>query len=75
MLLFSVEDQGPGVDASQREHQFERFAKGGSNTGKVGLGLFFCRITAERWGGEIGQNNLDQGGSRFWFRLPAWKPG
>jgi len=70
-LRFTVEDEGPGVAPTQREQLFERFARGGSHTGKVGLGLYFCRITAERWGGEILHENVPEGGSRFAFHLPA----
>jgi CheY-like chemotaxis protein len=32
--------------------------------------LYFCRITVERWGGNIDCTSLPQKGSRFWFRLP-----
>ncbi|MBL8189741.1 MAG: sensor histidine kinase, partial [Acidobacteria bacterium] len=38
--------------------------------GKIGLGLYFCRITVEHWKGEIGHAPRETGGTRFWFRLP-----
>jgi CheY-like chemotaxis protein len=44
--------------------------KGKQSGGKAGLGLYFCRITVERWGGSIGCVTLPEKGSRFWFRLP-----
>jgi signal transduction histidine kinase len=52
---------------------FEKFTQSGKGKGKVGLGLYFCRITTERWGGDIGHNNIAGAGSRFWFRLPAYE--
>jgi len=36
----------------------------------VGLGLYFCRITIEGWGGAIGYHPSPLGGACFWFRLP-----
>jgi len=66
-----VDDQGPGLPQdSSRDHLFPLFGKGGDHPGKAGLGLYFCRMTVERWGGAIGAENRAEGGSRFWFRLP-----
>ena len=49
-----------------------RKAKGkGERAGKAGLGLYFCRMTVERWGGTIGCENRPTVGARFWFRLPC----
>lgn len=70
-VLACVDDEGPGLPLDQRPDQlFALFAKGGSNSGKAGLGLYFCKITVERWGGAIGAETRATGGSRFWFRLP-----
>src|SRR5579863_4561732 len=69
--LAFVDDEGPGLPPGQRVDQlFALFAKGKTNAGKAGLGLYFCKITVERWGGTIGARTREQGGSRFWFRLP-----
>ncbi len=66
-----VDDEGPGLPPDQRPDQlFALFAKGKTHAGKAGLGLYFCKITVERWGGAIGAETRDGGGSRFWFRLP-----
>ncbi|MGB9070206.1 MAG: response regulator [Candidatus Acidiferrales bacterium] len=65
-----VDDEGPGLptgDAAPR--LFSLFAKG-KEGGKAGLGLYFCKITVERWGGTIGAENRPDRGTRFWFRLP-----
>jgi signal transduction histidine kinase/CheY-like chemotaxis protein/HPt (histidine-containing phosphotransfer) domain-containing protein len=70
-VLAFVDDQGPGLPKNQAETQlFALFSKGKSQAGKAGLGLYFCKITVERWGGAIGAETRTQGGSRFWFRLP-----
>ena len=70
-ILAFVDDEGPGLPKDQPESQlFALFSKGKSHSGKAGLGLYFCKITVERWGGTIGAETRTQGGSRFWFRLP-----
>ncbi len=66
-----VDDEGPGLPKDLRpEEIFGLFMKGKQSGGKAGLGLYFCRITVERWGGSIGCVTLPVHGSRFWFRLP-----
>jgi len=70
-VFASVDDEGPGLPRDQRPDQlFALFAKGKTHAGKAGLGLYFCKITVERWGGAIGAETREGGGSRFWFRLP-----
>jgi signal transduction histidine kinase/DNA-binding response OmpR family regulator len=66
-----VDDEGPGLPEDLRPVQiFSMFSKGKSEGGKAGLGLYFCRIMVERWGGAIGCASLPEKGARFWFRLP-----
>jgi len=66
-----VDDEGPGLPGDLRPEQiFGLFRKGKQSGGKAGLGLYFCRITVERWGGSIGCVTLPESGARFWFRLP-----
>lgn len=66
-----VDDEGPGLPQDlSRTQIFGLLSKGKLNAGKAGLGLYFCRITVERWGGNIDCASLPQKGSRFWFRLP-----
>jgi signal transduction histidine kinase/HPt (histidine-containing phosphotransfer) domain-containing protein/ActR/RegA family two-component response regulator len=67
----SVNDEGPGLPKDKPQTQlFQLFARGKAHAGKAGLGLYFCKITVERWGGTIGAETRSEGGSRFWFRLP-----
>ncbi len=66
-----VDDEGPGLPPDLRPAEvFALFAKSKESGGKAGLGLYFCRITVERWGGTIHCASLTEKGSRFWFRLP-----
>ncbi|NND72423.1 MAG: HAMP domain-containing histidine kinase [Rhodothermales bacterium] len=65
-----IADQGPGVEADVMPRLFQKFGRGNQHSGKQGLGLYFCRITVEGWGGNIGYEPQKEGGSLFWFELP-----
>lgn len=69
-IVVTVDDEGSGVEEEISKTLFEKFSQGKCKSGRGGLGLYFCRITVERWGGMIGYTQRDTGGSRFWFRLP-----
>ena len=73
-ILIRIEDEGPGVPAEVQPRLFEKFAQGGRKTGSTGLGLYFCRIMIERWGGEIGYQDRAEGGSSFRLRLKKFVP-
>ena len=66
-IRVAVEDQGEGVPERQRSALFSKFAQGEGSVGKAGLGLYFCRITVEAWGGKVG---YAPGAAGFWFELP-----
>jgi signal transduction histidine kinase/HPt (histidine-containing phosphotransfer) domain-containing protein/ActR/RegA family two-component response regulator len=67
-----VQDEGPGLPADLKASEiFRLFAKGKVGGGKAGLGLYFCKVTVERWGGSIGCESVTPHGARFWFRLLA----
>jgi signal transduction histidine kinase len=66
----AVVDRGPGVPEAIRSQLFEKFVQDPSLGGTSGLGLYFCRMNVERWGGRIGCDARDGGGTRFWFDLP-----
>ncbi len=69
-ILFTVDDEGSGIEPEIAATLFQKFSQGKDKPGRTGLGLYFCRITIERWGGNIGCNSRQAGGSQFWFRLP-----
>lgn len=74
-VLITIDDEGRGVPPDSVGTLFEKFSQGGGRVGKAGLGLYFCRITVEHWGGSIGYIPRLEGGSRFWFRLPRPRRG
>lgn len=53
----SVEDQGPGIDETERERLFERFYSRGNDHG-AGLGLTIVQAIATRIGGQVILTNL-----------------
>src|SRR6202047_4341363 len=70
-VLAFVDDEGPGLPKDLPTDQlFALFSKGKSHSGKAGLGLYFCKITVERWGGTMAAGNRAQGGSPLWLRSP-----
>lgn len=69
-VLVTVDDEGPGVSVDAQATLFAKIAPDRRGSGKIGLGLYFCRMTIERWQGSIGFSPREQRGARFWFRLP-----
>jgi signal transduction histidine kinase len=69
-VLVTIDDQGPGVSPEVAGALFQKFVQGKKRKGKLGLGLYFCRMTIEHWGGEIGYTSREGDDTRFWFRLP-----
>ena len=73
-VIASVEDDGPGVPAAQRERIFEGFVRLEPVRGPgAGLGLAIARRVAREHGGDL--TYADGGpGARFVLRLPAAAP-
>lgn len=69
-VLVTIDDEGAGIPPEVAPTLFQKFAQGKKGRGKIGLGLYFCRITVEHWKGDIGHSPRETGGTRFWFRLP-----
>jgi len=65
----SVRDFGPGLPVDAPLRVFERFysTKGDG----MGMGLAIARSIVEAHGGTLGAENAQDGGARFWFRIPA----
>jgi two-component system, OmpR family, sensor histidine kinase KdpD len=73
-LVFSVMDQGSGVDAADAERLFEPFirgVRGDSAPEGAGLGLAIAQRLAQVQGGSIVYTARPEGGSVFSLRLPA----
>ena len=64
-IALRVEDRGPGVPESARAELFAKLRRGKGKRGRAGLGLYFCRITLERWGGSIVYSPREGGGASF----------
>ena len=66
--VISVDDDGPGVPAEQRDRLFEPFTRAedsrGRDSGGVGLGLAIVKSVAEWHGGEARISDSPLGGAR-----------
>ena len=74
MALIRVEDDGQGVPPGDEGRVFDMFYTGvkrspDSRRG-IGLGLALCKSIVQAHGGEIGVENIQPHGARFWFTLP-----
>ncbi|GGH73992.1 PAS domain S-box-containing protein [Filimonas zeae] len=69
-VVFSVKDQGKGIDARYKDRIFDRyFQVPGSSRAGTGLGLAICKEFIEAQGGSIGVDSEIGSGSNFYFLL------
>jgi signal transduction histidine kinase len=78
-VTVTVDDDGPGIPAGDRERVFERFVRlepdRGAGSGGTGLGLAIARGLAERHGGAVEATDPPAGvGARLILRLPSVLP-
>jgi signal transduction histidine kinase len=67
----TIGDDGPGLDADEASHLFERFYRGRRETGPgSGLGLSIARAIARAHGGEVTLVNRAGGGCAALVSLP-----
>lgn len=68
-LRITVEDDGPGLDASSLQRAFEPFYT--TKEGGTGLGLSIAFQIADQHGGDLRVENREGGGARFSLELPV----
>ena len=78
-LIFSVQDQGPGIPAEERKLLFRSFQRlsaqptGGEKS--TGLGLAIVKKIVDAHGGTIAVDDAPGGGTRFTVTTPVAAPG
>jgi two-component system, OmpR family, osmolarity sensor histidine kinase EnvZ len=74
-LIVTVDDDGPGIPAEQREEVFKPFVRldeaRNVDEGGTGLGLAIARDIARKHGGDIALLDSPLGGLRAMLRLPV----
>ncbi len=73
-VTLAVSDDGPGINAEDRERIFERFTRVDTararGDGGAGLGLAIVKAVSHRLGGEVWVESSEENGSRFIIHLP-----
>lgn len=64
-VLFAVADTGCGIPKEKQKQVFERFEKLNEYAQGTGLGLSICKLTVDKWGGDIWIDPNYEGGARF----------
>jgi signal transduction histidine kinase len=72
-VVLTVDDDGPGVPAGQRDRVFDRFFRLDASRARTsgGAGLAMVRRVADGHGGAVTVSEAPLGGARFEVRLPA----
>jgi two-component system sensor histidine kinase TctE len=69
-VMVEVEDDGPGIPASEREHVFERFVRANAGGDGCGLGLSIVREIVERHAGSVALHGVTPHGVLARVTLP-----
>jgi signal transduction histidine kinase len=69
-VVIRIEDNGPGVPESIREHLFEPFVSQSTGRDRLGLGLFLAASLLDMYDGRIHYEPRNGGGASFVIELP-----
>ena len=69
-IIYSVEDEGPGVPGDLKENLFKPFVSTKGENG-LGMGLYMAKLIVDSHQGEIAVLDRPQGGARFEVKLHA----
>lgn len=65
-----IQDQGPGLEAEDLKHLFERFYRGKhSGSQSIGIGLALARAIIKEQNGTVKAENAPEGGALFTIRF------
>jgi PAS domain S-box-containing protein len=73
----AVIDDGPGLPTDRFSDLFKRFVTANQSHDTqygIGLGLSVVKSIVEMHGGQVGAENLPQGGAKVWFTIPIHPP-
>jgi two-component system sensor histidine kinase KdpD len=70
-VIAYVADRGPGLPPGEEEAVFQKFYRGGTAGGGIGLGLTICRGIVTAHGGRIWAETRPGGGAIFRLSLPV----
>ena len=77
-VAVEVQDQGPGINPSERKRLFQPYHSSvskGKETGGLGIGLALCKMLVELQGGIIWVKSRPGKGASFFFILPTLETG
>jgi len=69
-VVLRIEDNGPGVPESIREHLFEPFISHSSGRERLGLGLFLGASLLDMYDGRLWYEQRTRGGASFAVEMP-----
>ncbi|OGY41186.1 MAG: hypothetical protein A2Y82_01940 [Candidatus Buchananbacteria bacterium RBG_13_36_9] len=77
VFIFSVKDQGPGIDPAKKDKLFQKFSQLDTGFSRkqegTGLGLYISKKIIENMGGKIWAESEFGHGANFKFSLPLVK--
>jgi signal transduction histidine kinase/Tfp pilus assembly protein PilF len=70
-VMMSVEDNGIGIEAKDRDQVFHLFVRASERSETGGIGLYLTKLSAHKLGGEIFLMHTTEKGSKFLVLFPS----